>query len=343
MRVMRELGCKVTFVAANLESREPYVAQLQQESVEVLHAPFVRSIDEMLRERGPEYDIVVLARYYVASRHIEAVRRYAPRALLVFDTLDLHFLRNRRLAQLEKSASLAQAAEAIYREEVDCFRRCDVTWVVSDVERERVLKEVPSATVLVQSNIHEPRGSERPFAQREGLLFVGGFRHPPNVDAAMWLARDIAPLLQARLPDVKTYIIGSNPPRAVKELAGPGVEFVGYVPQLEPWMARCRVAVSPLRYGAGVKGKVNQAMSHGLPVVATSMSIEGMHLLEGEEVLVADDAIAFADAVARIYNDEALWTRLSAAGVANVERHFSPQVAADALAPLLAMAEKRVS
>ena len=88
---------------------------------------------------------------------------------------------------------------------------------------------------------------------------------------------------------------------------------------------------------------MNQAMAHGLPVVATRMSIEGMHLVEGEEVLVADDAVAFADAVARLYEDAALWERLSRGGVANVERHFSPAVAAAALAPLLERAEKRVS
>ena len=343
MKLMRGQGCKVSFVAANLERRDPYIRQLQQEGIEVLHTPYVRSIDELLRDRGGDFDVVVLARYYVAAKHIDAVRRYAPRALLVFDTLDLHYVRHRRLAQLEKSAALAQGAEAIYREEVSCVRRCDVTWVVSDVERDLVLREVPSATVLVQTNIHEPVGSARPFAEREGLLFVGGFRHPPNVDAAMWLARDLAPLLRERLPGVTTYIVGSNPPKAVRELAGPGVEFVGFVEDLEPWMARCRVSISPLRYGAGVKGKVNQAMSHGLPVVATRVSIEGMHLVEGEEVLVAEDAAEFAAAVARVYGDEGLWSRLSAAGVANVERHFSPQVASAALQRLYELAGRRLS
>ena len=129
----------------------------------------------------------------------------------------------------------------------------------------------------------------------------------------------------------------------VRRKLGPGVEFVGFVEDLEPWMARCRVSISPLRYGAGVKGKVNQAMSHGLPVVATRVSIEGMHLVEGEEVLVAEDAAGFAEAVARLYADEALWSRLSAAGVANVERHFSPQVASAALQRLYELAGRRVS
>ncbi len=341
MRVMRELGCKVTFIADNLERREPYASRLAQEGVEVLHAPFARSVDEVIRDRGGEFDVIILARYYIASRHIDTVRRCAPDALLVFDTLDLHFLRNRRLAQLERSAALAQGAEAIYREEVECVRRCDVTWVVSDVERDMVLREVPRATVLVQTNIHTPAAAGRPHAEREGLLFVGGFRHPPNVDAALYLARDIVPRLRQLLPGVTTYAIGSNPSRSVMQLQAEGFAFLGYVPDLEPWLERCRVSVSPLRYGAGVKGKVNQAMSHGLPVVATRISVEGMHLVEGEEVLVADDPQAFAEAVARLYRDEALWERLSRAGRENVERHFSPRVAALALRELFALADAR--
>ena len=339
MRLMRGMGAKVTFVAANLERRDPYVGQLQQEGIEVLHAPFVRSLDELLRDRGADYDIVILARYYVAGQHLDAVRRFAPRALLVLDTIDLHFVRNRRLAQLEGSAALAQSAEAIYREEVDCIRRCDVTWVVSEVERDIVLREVPRARVMVQSDVQEVAGSAAPFAAREGLLFLGGFRHPPNVDAALHLAREIVPRLRERLPGVVTYLIGSNAPKTIRDLEGEGLQFVGYVEDLAPWFARCRVSVSPLRYGAGIKGKVNLAMSHGLPVVASPLSIEGMHLVDGEDVLVAADPQAFVDAVARVYEDEALWNRLSAAGLANIERHFSAAVATAGLEALFALAE----
>jgi glycosyltransferase involved in cell wall biosynthesis len=295
----------------------------------------------LLQERGADFDVIVLARYYVAARHIDMVRRHAPRALLVFDTLDLHFLRNRRLAQLEGDGALAQGAEGIYRQELDCFMRCDVTWVVSDVERDIVLHEAPGATVQVVSNIHEPVAAPPGFAAREGLLFVGGFRHPPNVDAAMWLAREIVPLLRERLPGVPVHVVGSNMPRAVAELEG--IEAVGFVDDLEPWLARCRVSISPLRYGAGVKGKVNQAMSRGLPVVATSISVEGMHLVPGAEVVVADEARAFADAVARVYRDEAEWTRLSRAGLANVERYFSPRVAREALEAMLEEAARRAA
>jgi glycosyltransferase involved in cell wall biosynthesis len=174
------------------------------------------------------------------------------------------------------------------------------------------------------------------------LLFVGGYRHPPNVDAAIFLCREIWPLLRARLPGVALYLLGSDAPPAVRALAGDGVEVIGQVPELEPWLDRCRVALSPLRYGAGVKGKINHAMSRGLPVVATSVSVEGMHLEDGVDVLVADDPARFAEAVARLYRDEALWHRLSAGGRANVERHFSPARAAASLEALFEWADRKI-
>lgn len=341
MEIMQAMGTKVTFVAENLEHREPYTSQLQQAGVEVLYAPQVSSIRSLIEERGAEFDVIILARYYVAAPYIEAVRRFAPQALLVLDTVDLHFLRQRRLAALANDRALAQSAEAIQRQETACIAQCDVTWVVSEVERDLLAREVPRARVLVQTNVHDELGAVRPFAEREGILFVGGYRHPPNVDAAMYFAREIAPILAERLPGVKAYLAGSNAPRAVMELQGANVEVLGFVPDIEAWLDRCRLSISPLRYGAGVKGKVNHSMSRGVPVVATPASVEGMHLVEGEEVLVADDPHGFADAVVRSYTDEALWNRLSQGGMANVRRHFSRDVARRGLETLFTMAQAR--
>jgi len=331
----------VTFVAENLEYREPYTTQLREAGVEVLHAPHVSSIRQVIERRGSEFDVIILARYYVAAPYIETVRRHAPQALLVLDTIDLHFLRQRRLAALTNDRLLAQSAEAVYRQEIDCIARCDVTWVVSDIEKDLLARELPRAKVLIQTLVHDTIDAPPPFEAREGMLFVGGYRHPPNVDAATWFAREIAPLLKERLPGVKAFIAGSNAPRTVMELQGDNLEVLGFVPDIEAWIDRCRVMVSPLRYGAGVKGKVNQSMSRGLPVVATRPSIEGMHLVEGEEVLVADEPQAFAEAVARAYTDPALWNRLSRAGVENVRRHFSRDVARRGLQELFQLAGRR--
>jgi GT2 family glycosyltransferase/glycosyltransferase involved in cell wall biosynthesis len=341
LNIMRSMGCKVTFVADNLQRLEPYVSQLQQEGIEVLFHPQVRSVEGFIEEHGREYDVIVLARYYIAARHIDIARRHAPNALIVLDTLDLHYLRTRRLAELEGSRSIAQSARSIQEQEIDCIRRVDVTWVVSPVEQEVLAREVPQATVTVQTLIHYPVEKPRGFAGREGIMFVGGYRHPPNVDAALFYCREVAPILRERLPGVTTYLIGSNAPSAITKLAGDGIEVVGYVPEIEEWLDKCRLSVSPLRYGAGVKGKINHSMSRGLPVVGTTLSVEGMHLVAGEEVLVADDPAEFADAIVRLYNDEALWSRLSVAGLANIRKHFSTDAAEAALERTFELARRK--
>jgi glycosyltransferase involved in cell wall biosynthesis len=150
-----------------------------------------------------------------------------------------------------------------------------------------------------------------------------------------WFVRDVFPRVRAALGDCRFHVIGSKVPPAILALADDRVIVHGYVEDIAPTMDGCRVSVAPLRYGAGVKGKVNMAMSYGLPVVATSVAVEGMHVEAGSDVLVAEDADAFADAVIRLYGDEELWNRLSANGLANVERHFSFDAARSAVRKIL--------
>jgi O-antigen biosynthesis protein len=337
LELLVSLGCKVTFAADNLEYRQPYVSALQQLGVEVQFAPYARSIAQLLGARGTEFDIVMLSRHYIAIKHIDTLRAFAPRALIVFDTVDLHFLREERLAELNASRSARIAAVAKRNEELVLIHKADLTLVVSPVEQELLNQLAPEARVMVLSTIHEPLAGGKPFAEREGLVFIGGFRHPPNTDAVLWYAAEILPRLRERLPGVITYIIGSDPPPPIKALAGDDLVIAGYVPDVTPYFTGCRASVSPLRYGAGVKGKLNLAMSYGLPVVATTPSIEGMHLTPEVDVLVADSPDAFADAVARAYNDETLWARLSEGGRENIRAHFSREVARGAITRLLAM------
>ena len=340
LEILCALRCKVTFVADNLEYRQPYVGELQRRGVEVLFRPYVDSIAALLDARGAEFDVVVMSRHYIAVKHIDAVRAFAPGALVVFDTVDLHFLREERLAELEGSSSAKAAARAKRNEELALIRKADVTLVVSPVERALLGEVLPDARVMLLSNIHELSGGGKPFAEREGLLFIGGFQHPPNTDAVLWYAREILPQLRARLPGVRTTIVGSMVPAPIKALAADDFVVAGYVPDVAPYFRGARISISPLRYGAGVKGKVNLAMSYGLPVVATPSSIEGMHLTPGDDVLVAESAADFADAIVRLHGDAALWETLAAGGRENIRRHFSRDVARDAIMQLIAVADE---
>jgi glycosyltransferase involved in cell wall biosynthesis len=176
----------------------------------------------------------------------------------------------------------------------------------------------------VLSNLHEVAGAGLPFAQRRDLVFVGGFRHPPNADAVRWFIDDVFPQVRAALPGVCFHCIGGDVPADIRARGeGEGVVVHGHVPDLDPYMDGCRISVAPLRFGAGVKGKVNLAMAHGQPVVATACAVEGMHLVDGHDVLVADSAAEFAAQVVRLYQDQPLWDALAQAGLANVQRHFS--------------------
>ena len=337
LEIATSLRCKVSFVADNLEHREPYVSALQQRGVEVLFHPYVRSIPDLLMRRGREFDVILLSRHYIAACHIDAARKAAPRALVVFDTVDLHFLREERLAALDGGRAAAVSARAMRDEELALIAKADVTLVVSPVEQEVLRGLAPAARVMLLSTIHEPGAEVAPWEARRGLVFIGGFQHPPNVDAMLWYAREILPHVRRLLPGVKTYVIGSRVTGAIQALAAADFAVLGHVPDIAPYLAGCRVSIAPLRYGAGVKGKINTAMSHGLPVIATTAAVEGMRLGDGDDVLVADDPQAFAAAIARAYEDRVLWERLSAGGLANVARHFSRGVARDALSALLAL------
>ena len=343
MRLLVRAGCKVTFVAHSLEFAQAYGQQLQQAGIEVLHFPYVWSVAEVLAQRGADLDIVWASRYEVASACQRAVRRYAPRALFVLDTVDLHFLREAREAELTGDPAIAQRAERTRECELETIRNADLTIVVSEAERDILADAAPDAGVSVLSMIHEVPGRTKHFDARRGMFFIGGFRHPPNIDAIVWFANEVWPVIRARLPGVPMYVIGSNATERVRALHGNGIEVLGHVPDLAPYLDGCRISVAPLRFGAGVKGKITSAQAAGVPVVATTLATEGMHLEDGRDVLIADTPQAFADAVVRLYTDASLWTTISDGGVANMARFFSPEAAARPLADVLRRARVAVS
>lgn len=330
-----KLGYGITFFADNRGHSGRYTIDLQQAGVEVLYNPWLDSLHEFFRERGTEFCFVMISRHYVATNYISLLERYCPDAKFIFDTVDLHYLREERLAELEDSLPLRRVAAQTRRSELAVIRDADATLVVSPVEKSVLKKDAPDARVHVISNVHQIVGSRQPWSRRKDIFFVGGYQHPPNVDAARWFVNSIWPLVREKLPELCFHLIGSKAPEQVQSLQGNGVQFHGFVQDLEPWLDGCRLAVAPLRYGAGIKGKVNISMSRGQPVVATPSAVEGMFVKNGEEVLVAESAQDFANAIIRLYQDERLWNHISAAGVENVRKYFSIDTARKSLDELL--------
>lgn len=335
LRLLGELGYRTSFMPDNLSWAGRHSVDLQQIGVEVLTAPWLSDPEDWLAEHGAEIDLLIVSRHYVLAPRLKLLRALCPNARLVFDTVDLHFLREQREAELAGSDSARKAAAATRKQELDLIGSSDATLVVSEFERDLLAELSPEAEVGVVSNIHSLQDPGRPFAERRDLVFVGGFQHPPNVDAAQWLIDEILPRIRRELPQVELHLIGSKMPESLARRRAAGLRIHGFVSDLNPYMTGCRVSVAPLRFGAGVKGKVNQAMSHGLPVVATSCAAEGMHTTHGVDVLMADDAESFAREVVRLYRDPVLWRQLAEGGRANVERHFSVDAARRAVSDVL--------
>lgn len=335
--MLKREGYHVTFVADNLEYVEKYVNQLAQIGVEVFYGEWIGNVRNLLKQVGKQLSAIFFCRHYIASQYIDEVRRYAPTAKIIFDTVDLHFVREDREAQLHNNKAILRASEETRKRELAVIEKSDVTIVVSEFEKRLLAQLMPGARVEIISNIHSNTPERPDYSAREGIIFVGGFRHPPNTDAINWYASEVLPHLQKILPGVRTRVIGSNMPEAVRALASPQLEMLGFIEDIEPYLQTARVSIAPLRYGAGVKGKVNEAMNYGIPVVATACAVEGMHLQAGLEVMVAEDPRAFAEAIAMVYKDQDLWQQLSRAGTENVQRYFSPSAALPILKRMLSV------
>ena len=331
LRLLGEQGWSVSFLPDDGRASAQEIAALGSLGVEVLCRPWVPELPRWLREHGTELHAVILCRHTVAGQYVDLVRKHAPQAKLLFDTVDLHFLREQRAAELTGNPAIARQAEASRCSELALISQCDATFVVSPHEQALVRQLLPQARVELMSNIHEVLGRRLPYTNRKDLVFIGGYGHPPNSDAIRWLASEILPQLRERSPDIRLHVLGDLPDTVRHELVTPGLELHGRVAGLAPWLDNCLASVAPLRFGAGVKGKINMAMSHGVPVIATTIAVEGMQLNDGLDVLVADDASAFVDAVLRLQRDEALWQQLSEHGLDNVRKHFSAEAAAAVL------------
>ena len=322
LAIFIQMGFKIVFWPDNLRKPEPYTSQLQQVGIEVIYG--ARSFDEYIHNTGRFFDWACICRPHIAPRYIDHIQKHSS-AKIVYVAHDLHFLRLERQAAVEKSRKTLQQSERLKHVEFDLMRKSAQTAVFSPVEQDIIAKEAPDANPVVWPWIQPVCQSIPPWADRKDLLYVGGFGHEPNVDAACWFVEEVLPKIKRRLPDIRLILAGSNPSNRVKELASKDVEVTGYVPDLTSWLSNSRVFVCPLRYGAGFKGKIMLAMAHGLPVVTTQIGAEGMTIDQDGVAVVTDDPKAFADHVVRLYADRAAWGELSKKSIEYVRGHHSPE------------------
>ncbi|MCK7591717.1 glycosyltransferase family 4 protein [Subsaxibacter sp. CAU 1640] len=231
---------------------------------------------------------------------------------LIYDMVDFHYLRLDREWQLNKNPKVKKEADKYLNIETENCKNADAIIAISDADKQ-ALKTFYSddRKVITISNVHQYRGEAASFYNREGLLFVGGFSHTPNQDAVLFLHEHIVPLLWERQPDLVVNIIGSYPTKEVLALNAKRFKVHGFVDDISGYFRTSKVFVAPLRYGAGVKGKIGQSLEFGLPVVTTFIGAEGFDFGDNENHCVDNTPQGMADKILKLYNEDSLWQRVS--------------------------------
>lgn len=332
LKMFLKKGFVVKFLGDNFLREEPYSTELMQMGIEILYGQeYQAKIWDWLSDHGEDIGFAYLNRPHIASSYIDFIRDNT-RMKVIYYGHDLHFLRETREFELTGNEEKRKSAAYWKSIEISLMRKADISYYPSYIEKNAVLEldgtiKVKDITAYVfesfLSHIQED------FSKREGLLFVGGFAHPPNADAVLWFAKEIYPAIRQQLK-VPFYIVGSKVTEEIQALEQPdnGIVVKGFVTEeeLAKLYGSCRVVVVPLRYGAGVKGKVIEAIYYGCPIVTTAIGAEGIPACE-PVLEILDRPDEFADGVAALYQDPDRCGRMSRAAQGYIKEYFSVDAA----------------
>ncbi|HXL80263.1 MAG TPA: glycosyltransferase [Pyrinomonadaceae bacterium] len=318
--------CHVIFVPFNRPQSLDYERALWKEGIETADA-----IDYRRLLQNKNVKLAIVSRPSMAEALIHRIRRANPSVKIVFDMVDTHFIRFQREHEISGDAYALAEAQRYRKLERRLAQASDLVWSASSEDKRVMESEVPGRKIEVVPTIHELRDGGKSFAERGDLLFIGNLAHRPNEDAVLFFMREVYPRLRQTLPNVRLDIIGDNPSPDIVACNSEMVRVRGYVPDVEPYLRERRVFVAPLRFGAGIKGKVGEAMAHSIPVVTTTIGAEGFGLTHGVDVMIADDPKSFAAAVEQLYTHQELWERVAHNSRLRIEEHFTPEVIAETI------------
>ena len=326
IRLLQSLGFKVTFMPANLAYMGGYTDALQRMGVEVVYAPFYMSLRELIQKRGNEFDLFYVARYGVAEQVVDVIRATVPRAKIILNIHDLHFLRQMREANQARgeSSEFTQRALLTREAELAVIRKVDLVMSYSEVEHAVIISHDPGSTRLALCPwVVETAAKVPAYKARKDVAFLGGFGHRPNVEGVEWFVREVMPLLRKKLPGVRFLIYGSRVPESIKSLETSDIVVKGYVKTTDEVYDAVRVFVSPLLTGAGVKGKVIGAFARGVPQVMTPVAAEATGARNSTEAVVVTKPADWADAITRLYKDPVAWAAMSQSALDLARRNYS--------------------
>lgn len=333
---------RITFLAIQPDEAERYAGQLWTEGIEVVWG--VPDWERWLEGRQFHYSVVVVSRPQNFDLLDAALRRTQPQALRVYDIESLSFKRVERQSSVVEdrvvAAELRSEAQRLRNVELDAITSADVIWSVSSEEMAFVAGVAPEtpafrlAYPLVAEN--DPPG----FAERSGLLFFGGFLAgpgSPNEDAVLHVTSAILPRLQELDRSLRLTVVGADPTEAVMDLSGEDVDVVGYVKDPRPWLASSRLLLAPMRFGAGIKLKLLDAMAAGLPFVTTPVGAEGLQLSgELRQVLVAEEPSDLVRKAWTLLSNADLWVEAQERLLALARTEFGDSTFRDSLVEAMA-------
>jgi glycosyltransferase involved in cell wall biosynthesis len=304
IRSLQRLGFEVMLVAADM-SAPPDAAAFDTLGIGWCGAPWLASVEEVLRREADGFDVVYLHRVSMALRYTALMRHFMPRARLIYSVADLHFLRLARQAAAEERHELLAASRQIQAAEVTAARSADVVITHSSHEATVLSTLLPNANIQTVPWSIPQRPTSTAFAERRGVAFIGNYTHPPNLDAALWLVEEIMPLVLQLDPAIECVLVGSAMPDLLRR-PRPGIVALGHVDDLAEVFGRVRLTVAPLVYGAGVKGKVLESFAACVPCVCTPVASEGLDLPKFLQILIGREAEELAQIIHRLHSDESL-------------------------------------
>ncbi|NYH48494.1 UNVERIFIED_ORG: GT2 family glycosyltransferase [Xanthomonas campestris] len=334
-------GYAVKFWPENMWHDALYARPLQDAGVDVMYGgEYVGGFDQWIAENGASIDAVIFSRPHISVQFVDAVIQHSPARRLYYGH-DIHYLRLAEQMKVEPSPKLQAELEYYRAIEEGLWKKVHEVYYPSEIETTYVKSwmaaegvECKATTVPLYAYEGVPSHVQENLSLRRHILFVAGFGHPPNVDGAKWFVSEIFPLIREEHPDVRLVMVGSNPTSEVKALANEYIEVAGFVSdeQLAAMYDSARVAIAPLRFGGGMKGKVLESMRYGLPIVTTSTGVQGLSATR-DFVFAADDPAGFASATNLLLDDDIEWLRRSNDGQAFILREFSAQSVLAAVRP----------
>ncbi|MGZ8369660.1 MAG: glycosyltransferase, partial [Caulobacteraceae bacterium] len=340
IRLLQALGATVSFLPKNLAWMDRHTITLQRAGVECLYAPFVPNFEQYLRDHTDDYDAIFVLRYKVGRLVLDALGDAPRKTKLLLNVADLHFLREIREAAAGTPGFDEARARETQASELSVIAASDVTLTYSEVEAAIIeshtfgRSRIARAPWVVETRAG-PIGSP---AASPVMMFLGGFGHPPNASAIKAFVRDSLPAILQRQPNAKLIVVGSKAPPDILALASQHVEVRGYVADLDEVFSQATVFIAPLITGAGLKGKVIEALSRGVPTILSPIAAEGTGLINGADCLIAETPAEWAEAVEQLHSDPQLWRRVAEAGLKQCRKRFSFEAGLEHMRRALALA-----